>query len=80
MHTASQAMALAQATTPIVSAPAPAKRRFSLLRQRFRPARPLVWATCRAATLPPIDDLAEACAPEGAIYVDGVLFGAASSR
>ena len=79
MHTASQALALAQTTTPIVTAPVPLRRRLTLLRQRFKPARPLFWATCRAATLPPIDDLAEACAPEGAIYVDGVLFGAASS-
>jgi len=29
----------------------------------------------RDATLPPLDFHAEACAPEGALYVDGVLFG-----
>lgn len=45
-----------------------------------RAARSRATARCHAATLPPIDDLAEACAPEGAIYVDGVLFGGQSTR
>jgi hypothetical protein len=54
---------------------APAARRWTALRQLLQPASARGTAGCRAGTLPAIDGLAEACAPEGAIYVDGVLFG-----
>jgi len=75
VHTAILPSAAAPAT-----AAAAAGRRPSRLHIAFF-GRPAAAATCppqpgcRAATLPPIDDLHDACAPEGALYVDGVLFG-----
>lgn len=33
-----------------------------------------------AATLPPLDFHAEAGAPEGALYIDGMLFGRCDAR
>lgn len=75
MHTAGQTLPLVPPTLALMADPAPMTHRLKVLRRRFMPARPHFWAVCRAATLPPIDELAEACAPEGAIYIDGVLFG-----
>ena len=60
---------------------APPQRRQPGWRRLLPAASPSrATARCRAGTLPPIDDLAEACAPEGAIYVDGVLFGGCAVR
>ena len=42
--------------------------------------RPVARAGCRAETLPELDHHAEAGAPEGALYVDGVLFGFSGAR
>jgi hypothetical protein len=60
--------------------PAASALRTPPLRRSGRRHDPSMRPRCRAATLPPIDNLAEACAPEGALYVDGVLFGGTGGR
>ncbi len=49
-------------------------------RPAVRPPAAAVGGSSRADTLPELDHHAEAGAPEGALYVDGVLFGSAGAR
>lgn len=75
MHAHGQALAAALAPAPQGVVAEAAIRGLAQLQKQLQRARPPRRTRCRAATLPPLDHLAEACAPEGAIYVDGVLFG-----
>jgi hypothetical protein len=72
MNAATASTMAVRAAAPAAAMRAPLQRAFGFMRRAAaNPTRP----RCRAATLPALEDLAEACAPEGALYVNGALFG-----
>lgn len=75
MHTVSLAGAAALPATPPTGDHRPPPRLMALFRRQRAAGTRGIPHSSRAATLPLLDDLHEACAPEGALYVDGVLFG-----